>query len=469
MEGGLWILKDIISATGGEPHNQREDCPITAVKIDSRQIKTGDLFIALKGENNDAHDYVVQAINDGAVLAIVSEIRPEYEKLPVLLVADSFAALNDLAKFRRKNSSANFIAVTGSSGKTSLKEALKLVLSEQFRTYATIGNLNNHYGVPLCLANMPANVEQAIFELGMNHAGEILQLTKLVKPHIAIITNIAVAHIENFNSVEEIACAKAEIADGLIGNKILVLDDDDDFCEVLESEALKHQPDVEIMKFGMQDGVEFKTGKTRVNKDLGLDLIIDSPAGELSVSFPFIEDKIAKIVPMALAVCYAAGADLSKASAKLSEFSLPSGRGKMIFNPTKNIHIIDDSYNANPLSMKLALKQLGRAGDIIKGRKIAIIGDMLELGDESEKWHKSLATDIAENKIDKVFAIGTFMRCLFDQLPEDRRGGFYSDVEGFLAEGLDDKLQQNDTVLIKASRGMKSDLIVHKLEGSHAI
>lgn len=436
----FWNSDKIIQATGGELIGEEFAC--SDVNTDTRSIKAGELFVALNGDNFDGHDYLQKAADAGAYAALISHIPDNYPQgFALIKVGDTLKSLQDMARYRRANTAAKIIAITGSVGKTSAKEMLKLALSEYGETYATSGNYNNHIGLPICLCNLPESSEYAIFEMGMNHSQEISFLSKIARPDVALITSVEAVHLEFFDSVEGIAYAKAEILDGIKNDGIAVLPADNPYYELLAASA--QAQGAEIISFG---------------EDLHSSLRLVSPKVEYEFANKIREFLLsthgAHWPKAALGVlgCVAAlGLPLNLAEAALAQYHEQTGRGEVIKLAWQNaeITLIDDAYNASPVSMVAALKTLSGLGE---GRKLAILGDMLELGESSAQLHAELAIPIAEYKIDAVITVGAQMKCLADALPDSIHLAHFVDVNS-AKNKIETLVKPQDIVLCKGSHG----------------
>jgi UDP-N-acetylmuramoyl-tripeptide--D-alanyl-D-alanine ligase len=436
----------------------------SGLSIDTRTINRGEAFFAIKGDARDGHDFVAQALDAGAGLAVVSKARRGGfpAGAPLLVVDDVLDALRDLAKAARARSGAQFIAVTGSVGKTSTKEALRLALSADGETHASAASYNNHWGVPLSLARCPQGAKYAVLEIGMNHAGEITPLTKLVRPHIAIVTSIAPVHLEFFGTLEKIAEAKAEIFLGVEPGGVAVLNRDiaqfDQLARAAQDAGVSR-----IVSFGERE-------------DAGARLVRCAPELDgSSVQAAILGDEVTytlgapgkHLVLNSLAVLAAAklaGADLARAALALQGLQPAAGRGvRMTLTvPGGTALLIDESYNANPASMRAALALLGQAPVTGRGRRIAVLGDMLELGGQGAALHRDLAVAAAE-AADLVFCSGPLMHSLFEALPSTQRGG-YAGTSAALESVVLDAVTAGDVVMVKGSLGSKMGPIVKALE-----
>jgi len=455
----MWTGNEIAEATGGKIQGNIQD--ISSVSIDSRNLQAGSLFVALKGERVDGHDYVKDALVNGAAAVLVNRIPEGINKnAPLIVVKDTYKALVYLAIAARRRSQGKIIAVTGSVGKTSTKEAIRLAIATAGSVYATHGNLNNHIGLPLSLANLPADTNFGVFELGMNHAGEISYLTKILQPDIAVITNVGAAHLEFFSSVEDIADAKAEIMEGLGRNGTIILNRDNDFYEQLLDKA--EEKGIEnILTFGEHFEADCRLASyTLQNFGSQVEAVIKGMP--ITYHIGTIGYHWATTSLAALATITAAGVDLADAAAALSNFHEPEGRGRIrIINlPQGKITLIDDCYNASPNSMNAALAKLAELHSNTKstGRKIAVLGDMLELGNSSPDLHKALLAPLQNHAIDKLYAVGPHMKYLYDITPAKMQSAYTADAAS-ITGNLTKELQPDDIVLIKGSHGSRMDIV----------
>ena len=456
----LWTSAEAAEAVGG-----RSAVAWTAagVSIDSRTLAPGDLFVALKGPNFDGHDYVAAALAAGAAAAMVTE-RPQDvgENAPLLFADDTEQGLTELGRAGRVRADARVVAVTGSVGKTGVKESLAHVLGSQGETHASAGNLNNQIGVPLSLARLPREARFAVLEIGMNHAGEILPLTRLVRPHVAIVTTISPVHMQFFASVEAIAEAKAEIFVGVERGGTAVINRDNPHFELLAQRArdagINH-----IIGFGSDRRAEFRLLDLQLSGDSSL-IEAKFAGGTLSYRLNLPGRHWATNSLAVLAAVYAVGADVFAAAAALAEMTPPKGRGACYRVNTGAIEflLIDDSYNASPVSMAAALRVLAHVAPGPSGRRIAVLGDMLELGVRSDEFHRGLAHEIESSGVDLVFAAGERMRLLYEALPAERRGA-QAGTAAELSPLVSRALRTGDVVLVKGSAGSRTGLIVRDL------
>jgi UDP-N-acetylmuramoyl-tripeptide--D-alanyl-D-alanine ligase len=435
---------------------------ISGISIDTRTAKAGEAFFAIKGDNRDGHDFVDAALKAGAVAVVAKDKASQFAKdAPLLIVADVLDGLRDLGVAARARSKAKIVAVTGSVGKTGTKEALRLALASEGETHASVASYNNHWGVPLTLARFPQSAKFGVFEIGMNHAGEITPLTKMVRPHVAIVTTVEPVHLEFFGSVEKIADAKAEIFLGLEPDGVALLSRDNPHFARLERAA--KAVGARIVSFGVHEQAEARALKICPHADcttvrasiLGHELTykIGSPGRHL------VNNTLAVLA--AVSLC---DADMAHAALALAQLKPPTGRGErhVLAVPGGDAMLIDESYNANPASMRAALALLGDASVGQRGRRIAVLGDMLELGPQGAALHAELAAAVEAAAIDQVFASGPLMRSLFDALPSTRRGG-YAETAAEIESAVLDALGPGDAVMVKGSLGSKMGPIVTAL------
>jgi UDP-N-acetylmuramoyl-tripeptide--D-alanyl-D-alanine ligase len=449
-------------ATGGR-------CPgdpavqISGFSIDSRSLAPGEGFIAIRGDNRDGHAFVAAALEAGVACAVVDEAFSQGDEARLVRVADTFDALNDLGRASRNRvERAVVIAVTGSVGKTGTKEALRLALAPSGTVHASSKSYNNHWGVPLTLANMPRDVAFGVFEIGMNHAGEIDALTRLVRPQIAIITTVAPVHLGFFNSEEDIADAKAEIFHGLEPGGTAILNRDNPHFERLAARACAQG--AEIVSFGENERADVRLLASELSPEGST-----VTAGILGESITYRLGAPGRhLVQNTLAVLAAvklAGADLTKAAGALEAVTPQAGRGQRFVIQTKAgpAALIDESYNANPASMRAALSTLGLAPHSAYKRRVAVLGDMLELGVEGPRLHRELAEAVDAAGVDVVFACGKLMASLFQALPPGRQGG-YAKTSGELEPKLLEGVRPGDIVMIKGSLGSRMAPLVEALK-----
>lgn len=471
----LWTAEAISEAVNGTP--PATDWAVTGVTIDSRAIEPGDLFIALKGEAFDGHDYVKAALDAGAAGALVSHIPDGMSNERLIVTADTRKALGGLGRAARARTKAGIVAVTGSVGKTGTKEALRMALGRYKPTHASAASYNNDIGVPLSLARMPADVGYGVFELGMNHEGELTPLSLMARPHVVLITTVEAAHIEFFNSIEDIADAKAEIFAGLQSGGTAVLNrDNSQFARLLR--AAEDYGCANVVSFGQDEAADVRLLKHALHETCSC--ITADVAGQIvtyKVGLPgrhWVMNSLG-----VLAVVKSIGADLGLACLALGELAAVEGRGRryevaLADTPNAKITVIDESYNANPASMRAALETLGQAniervtklasGSEIRrrGRRIAVLGDMGELGFASDLLHESLAGPIDEAKIDLIYTVGPRMAHLAKALPPEHQGGHVASA-GEMAKRLLPQVQNGDVIMIKGSKSTGMGMIVKAL------
>ncbi len=459
-----WTTHEIITATHGMSSG---DWAASSVSIDSRSLMPGALFVALPGTKVDGHEHVAAALANGAVGALVSKPVAGVDAARLVMVKDVEKALQQLGDAGRTRARAKVIGITGSVGKTGAKEMLAAALGVVGSVYATKGNLNNHLGVPLSLANLPMDADYAVIEMGMNHMGEISPLSRMARPHVSLITTVDAVHIEHFASVEAIADEKAAIFDGMGGTGVAVLNADNAQYERLKKHAQ--------MK-GMDRILSFGTGKnalcrmTRYAID-DADSVIEATIAGTAISYRIgtIGKHWALMSVAVLGVVDALRADLAKAAASLAQFREPKGRGQITKLSIKggNLRLIDDAYNASPVSMKGAIEKVAQMRDAAPSpvRTVVVLGDMLELGEHAQDLHVGLVPTLVNNQMDLVFAAGRFMENMYQALPEAMRGA-YRPTSRELAPVVVAALRANDLVLVKGSRGSRMDLIVDAIEGS---
>ncbi len=459
----LWVSADAQRATGG---GVTVEWQCDGIASDSRKIRHGDLFIALTGPNFDGHGFVAEALAKGAAAAMV-ERHPEDvpEDAPLLIVDDVLEALDRLAGAARERCKGRIIAITGSVGKTSTKEALAHVLGAQASTYASPASFNNHWGVPLSLAALPADAAFGIFEIGMSHAGEISVLSKLVRPHAALVTTVEEVHLEFFDSVAAIADAKAEIFDGIVEGGVAILNYDNPYRSQL-AEAARMQGvcgKQDIICFGVHPHATLRlVEETQGDQDGGG--VIDKGGERISFGIGAPGHHWVLIGLAVLATVYAVGADVRRAALDLSGVKPLPGRGKRyeIAIGDGAFTLIDESYNANPSSMRAAIALLATAAPGPGGRRIAVLGDMLELGDEAPAMHEALADSLIRSEVDLVFTVGAQMAYLRDVLPRAMRAG-HGARSGDLATPVAAVVKDGDVVMVKGSLGSRMATIIAAL------
>lgn len=463
MTAPLWTLADFVAGCGGRVVGRPGE-RIDGVSIDSRTIGEGDAFFAILGDTRDGHDFVPAALDRGAAVCVVSEAKlasmPEGGRYVV--VDDVFAGLRRLGVAARARSTARIVAVTGSVGKTSTKEALRHVLADQGETHASVASYNNHWGVPLTLARMSASARYAIFEIGMNHPGEITPLVAMVRPHVAVVTTVAPVHLAQFRDIEEIAEAKAEVFTGLEPDGAAVIDGDIDQVGILVSGA--EAAGARIVRFGEAVGLEARLLHISLQADNST-AVADILGREITYKIGAPGRHVVKNSLAVLATVVLVGADLARAGLSLAAMTPPKGRGER-----HELHLghgeallIDESYNANPASMRAAIDLLGQTPVGLKGRRIAVLGDMLELGPQGEKLHVELAKALKKARVDRVYCAGPLMHALWHALPPQMQA-CQSLVSKDLEAPLAAAIQSGDAVMIKGSNGSRMGPIVEMLK-----
>jgi UDP-N-acetylmuramoyl-tripeptide--D-alanyl-D-alanine ligase len=442
---------------------------VSGLSIDSRTISPGEAFFAITGDSRDGHEFVPVAMAARAGLAVVSQAKRDAfgSDVPLLIVPDVLGGLRDLARAARARTPARVIGVTGSVGKTSTKEALRAALAPSGDTHVSAASYNNHWGVPLSLARCPASARFAVFEMGMNHAGEIEPLSRLVAPHVAIVTTIAPVHLEFLGSLEAIADAKAEIFRGLAPGGAAVINADSPQYSRLAGQARAAGVD-RVVSFGEDASADARLRKVSLHADcstveasiLGSDITykLGAPGRHL------VHNSLA-----VLAATVLAGGDLALAALALAALQPATGRGARVTLdlPGGTALLIDESYNANPASMKAALALLGQADIGMNGRRIAVLGDMLELGPRGAELHGDLAEHVKSEEVDLVFCCGPLMHSLWQALPSSRRGG-YADTSAALEPQVMTALRPGDAVMVKGSFGSRMGSIVKALERTYS-
>ncbi|HWA50106.1 MAG TPA: UDP-N-acetylmuramoylalanyl-D-glutamyl-2,6-diaminopimelate--D-alanyl-D-alanine ligase [Dongiaceae bacterium] len=447
----LWKSADIAAAVNGKLTGS---FAATGVSIDSRNIEPGDLFVALQGPSFDGNDFAASALQRGAAGVLIHRRGKDLPaKAPAVEVADTMRALEDLGRASRARTEAKIVAVTGSVGKTSTKEALRAVLSQFGATYASVGNLNNQWGAPLSLSRMPADSRFGVFELGMNHAGEISPLSQMVRPHVAVITTVEPVHIEFFASVEGIADAKAEIFDGLLPGGAAVLPFDNAHFARLEDKA--RRMGARILSFGTKDGAwarmidcEVSAQGTQVSAEIG--------GKRLRYRIAALGAHQALNSVAVLAAAFALDLDLDHALPGFGAFEALKGRGKReaLHIQGGAIELIDEGYNASPASVRAALRLLGELPTTFGGRRVVVLGDMRELGESGAQLHRELAPDLSAAKVDQAFLVGPLMQGLYELLPAAMRAAHKPSSDA-MVETLVAAIRPGDTVLIKGSLGTR--------------
>ena len=463
-----WTSAEALAATGGQMQGAAWEA--SGVSIDTRTLQPGDLFVALRAVR-DGHDFVAAALEKGACAALVSYVPDGVgADAPLLIVDDVLAGLEQLATAARARTQARVIAITGSAGKTSTKEMLGHVLGHQGKTHIAEASYNNHWGVPLTLARMPRETDYAVIEIGMNAPGEIAPLSRLARPHIAVVTTVAAAHLEAFESIEGIAYEKASIFEGLEEGGTALFNADVETAPILNAIAKEHA--AHRIGFGEHADAALRADKIVLTADTS---VVDGHYA--GASFLFKVGAPGRHFAMnALAVygvAHLVGADTSVAACDIATWGAPAGRGqreRIVLDPVEDfsIQLIDDAFNANPASMAAALEVLAAIepemgqGRIARGRRIAILGDMLELGPDEGALHAALAEMPSMAAVDRVHCVGPRMRALYEVLPEEKRGRAVDTAQELGANAYR-LVDAGDVVLVKGSKGSKVSLVVDAL------
>ncbi|MEM7546561.1 MAG: UDP-N-acetylmuramoyl-tripeptide--D-alanyl-D-alanine ligase [Pseudomonadota bacterium] len=465
MTGPLWTSAEAEAATGG-----RATMPfdVSGISIDSRDIAQGDLFVALS-DVRDGHEFVAAAIRGGAVAALVTH-RPDTvaDEFPLLIVDDTLKALESMGQTARERITGKVVGVTGSVGKTGVKEMLRVCLSAAGPTHAAVKSFNNHWGVPLTLARIPHGTEFAAIEMGMNHPGEIGPLSRMARPDVAIITTIAPVHMAAFKDLSGIADAKAEIFEGLVPGGTAILNMDNAYFGQLKVKA--EAAGANIVAFGSDASADICLEQAHITAGA---TVVKARMHEAPLVFKLSApgEHLALNALAALAATEAAGGDLARAALAISNWNPPDGRGSrwtISIGETGidgSITLIDESYNANPTSVRAALAVLGASepadhyGRVDEGRRIAFLGDMLELGADEVALHAGLAECPEMAKVDTVHTCGPLMKALHEALPPAQRGTWFKTSRD-MADRVGRKLDAGDVAMIKGSLGSDMAVVV---------
>lgn len=464
MQSELWTLDALAKAADGVVHG-KPAAQFNGVSIDSRTIAASDIFVAIKGDKMDGHDFVPGAIEKGAGIALVSRVDAAWPKhLPLLVVKDDpLRALERIGVAARARSHARIVAVTGSVGKTSVKEMLRVALSASAETHASVASFNNHWGVPLTLSRFPTSAGFGVFEIGMNHSGEITPLVKMVRPHVSIVTTVAASHLGHFKSLDEIADAKAEIFSGVVPGGHAIINRDNKYFDHLKAAAASHGI-ASIIGFGRHAEADVRLEGLALRPDCCC--ITASILGEKVIYKLGMPGEHMALNSLAvLAAAKLAGADLARAALALSEAKPAKGRGgqiKLMMDGGEAL-LLDESYNANPASVAAALALLATMKTGKSGRRIAVLGDMLELGEFGPDLHRQLAHDIERNGIDRVHTVGPLMKNLWDALPAGKRGSHHA-TSATLMDDLGHDLHAGDCLIVKGSNGSRMGPVVDALK-----
>ncbi|SBW14262.1 UDP-N-acetylmuramate-L-alanine ligase [Brucella sp. 10RB9215] len=461
----LWTSDAMVEAMEGRPFGNLP-AGVTGISIDSRTLKPGEAFFAIKGEQFDGHDFATAAMAAGAGLLVVAEHRlPAFgnTKVPMIVVEDVLEALIRLGIAARARSKAQIIAVTGSVGKTTTKEALRHVLSDVGKVHASAASFNNHWGVPLTLARMPADVDYGVFEIGMNHHGEIRPLVKMVRPHVALITLIAPAHLGHFANLEEIAVAKAEIFEGIVPGGYALLNRDDkrfrQLQELAEKAGVEH-----IATFGENARADYRLRDVKLHPTCSC-MTVKIGTHEAAVKVGIPGRHIVQNMLAVLGAAHLVGADIAKVMMAMATLSAQGGRGArhVLQHPEGAFTLIDESYNANPTSMRAALSLLhSTVPEGSRGRRIAVLGDMVELGRQSGKLHADLARPIVDAEVNTLFIGGPEMSVLKNALPVEIQTEYRQSTDELLPLVVK-AVRPGDVVMVKSSNRTGFSKIVKAL------
>lgn len=462
----LWSAEDAATATGGRLVGA-DSWIASGISIDTRSLQPGDLFVALK-DQRDGHEFLADAFAKGAAAALVSRADlAEGAGGPTLVVDETLEGLRGLAQAARHRTAARCCAITGSVGKTSVKEALAACLAPSGRTHHAVKSFNNHIGVPLTLARMPADSEFAVFEIGMNNRGEIAPLVELAAPHVAIVTTVAPVHIENLGSLEAIADEKADIYTGLTRDGVSLVPAEAPHVDRLMRVAERYG--AATLLFGRGAECDARLISFEVGPD-GSDAVADILGRPVRYRVGAPGAQWATNSLAALTAAALMGGDIEAAIEAMARLEPAEGRGRarIVQAAAGAFTLVDDAYNASPVSVAAALDTLSRRPVGANGRRIAMLGDMLELGPEEAAYHAGLAGPIAQAGVDLVFCAGPRMRALWDALPADRRGGYAEDADS-LAPVAAGAIRAGDIVLVKGSNGSRMARVVAALGALGAV
>ena len=460
-------IKDILKCTNGKLIIGDTEKECTNYSKDTRTIKKGDTYIGIKGEKFDGSSFWKDALNNGAETVIINNIKlneiEEYKKQNknIIQVEDTIQAIGEMASLKMrilKNTyNLKVVGVTGSVGKTSTKDIIANVLSEKYKVLKTEGNNNNHIGLPFTILRLQ-DEEIAVIEMGMNHLGEISYLTKIAKPDIAVITNIGTSHIGNLGSRENILKAKLEILEGMEKKKIVINNDND----LLNKWYLKNRGDIEIHTFGIKNYSEFKAKNIKLEENSS-EFTCENKNEKINIEVPVGGEHFILNALCGLTVGKLLNLNNEEIKNGIKDFKLTAKRME-IKHLKNNITIINDSYNASYESMKASISNLK---NMHGARKIAVLGDMFELGDFSEKLHREVGTEIYKNKIDKLYLVGNYAKFIGDEAKKEgyaKENILYFENKEDLLKDLKSDLQNGDVVLIKASNGMRLFEVAEILE-----
>jgi UDP-N-acetylmuramoyl-tripeptide--D-alanyl-D-alanine ligase len=468
----IWNIEDIRLALKEEiiTDNISHNIEIDLVEIDSRRVTNNSLFICIKGDNNDGHLFINKAFENGASIILASEIPEEFQNDErIILVNDSLNCLNKLALFARHRSKAKIIAITGSVGKTTVKDMCSSILSKISNCYSTYGNFNNHFGVPITLANLAEDLDFAVIEVGMNHAGEIEYLSKMIEPDIAVITSVNSAHIGNFNNETEIAKAKSEIFTGLKKDGFVLINRDNQYFDFLKNEALQlNIPEDNIINFGFDETSDIRiTSIENIENKLSskISILFNKERENITYEINSIHQAVIFNSLIVTAILKILNIDLNNILKLFSEIELRNGRGNIIKISKNNLNltIIDDSYNANPTSILAAIEYLNdikRSNS--KNNVTIILGDMFELGEREISEHVRIGDNLANSKIDRILLVGKLMSNINKNSLKGKI--LYFDSANHAAENIKSIINNGDIILVKGSRGMRMEKIIEGIK-----
>ncbi len=455
-----WNYEELKKITNGSNNGKIENLKVTGFSIDSRSLKKGDLFCALKGKNYDGHDFLFQAYKKGAACFLISDSNKSIPNFPYIKVDNVLNALEKIAENVRRKNKARFIAITGSVGKTGTKDMLRLALSNVGKTFANEGNLNNFIGVPLSLSRVPDNINYCILELGMNQAGEIKKLSNLVSPEIGIITAIENSHLEGLKSLKNIAKAKSELLENIKKDGCFIYNADTNFSDNLREKARKLNIKT-IISYGKNNNANIQfLNKIKDDKKY----IVEANYFNQKVSWkmPFLADHwyLNSLCILGIAKYY--DINLHSLLNALEKFELPTGRGNLLVveSKLKKFHLIDESYNSNPASLCAALEKFKNMK--CSGSKIAVLGDMKELGEKSRAFHLSMKSVVEDSNVDIVFTIGKFMKSLNQVLSSKIEKYHYENISE-LEEEVKQKVKSGDCIMVKGSHSLQLSSLVKNI------
>jgi UDP-N-acetylmuramoyl-tripeptide--D-alanyl-D-alanine ligase len=458
----LWTVAEAVAATGGRPEGL-SDGELSSVSIDSREIAHDALFVAIKGDKLDGHDFVEAALAAGASAALVSD--EWYRAHPgdrLIVVPDPLEGLRALARAARARSRALIVAVTGSAGKTTTKEAIRTVLAAAGRTHYSIKSFNNQWGVPLMLARLPREAQFGVFEIGMNHAGEITPLSQMVRPHVAVVTTVAAAHLEFFDSISSIARAKAEIFEGLEPGGTALLNADHEYLHILFERA-RELGITEVVTYGYDDEADYLIASPEVAGPRTF-ARVSKGVDAFDLNLQVRGRHMVANATAALVVSQVAGIDRYAALRALAEFGAAEGRGQTIRlgPPTRPLLLVDESYNANVASMTAAMEVFAVTPPP-GGKKVLVLGDMLELGEQGPALHQSLKEAVLGTSATHVFLVGRAIESLANSLEPRLVAGHARRIED-LMEPILSSLAHGDAVMVKGSKGVRLASLVEQIK-----